>query len=380
MFLNVFCRMRFVFHIKSPNILGGIERSVITRCNYLVNHGHEAYILCKDFFDPEDFTIVPIDSRVKVVDYTALMHLPEKPYFEYSLKWLLGKFKYFYTMDRFINRIKPDFIIRRQDVFLFEFFFLPHHGAKFIAEWSTTIDPEEIPYEYNHSLWLKWMSWHVDRYVFLTSYDPQIFPGPKNKAVVIPTAVDLPEECSPLTSKVVVSTGRLAPIKNYPVLIAAWSQVALRHPDWQLHIYGDGEQHDELELLNQIKELGLEGKVILKGKTDDIHSVLLGASIFALASKGEGFSNSILEAIAHGLPIVVTEMHCTHDLMEGFEIGYKVPQDDISQLAASINSLIEDESLRRQMGANDRRRSLDYSCENVFSQHLALYRKLLSKK
>ena len=93
MFLNVFCRMRFVFHIKSPNILGGIERSVITRCNYLVNHGHEAYILCKDFFDPEDFTIVPIDSRVKVVDYTALMHLPEKPYFEYSLKWLLGKFK-----------------------------------------------------------------------------------------------------------------------------------------------------------------------------------------------------------------------------------------------------------------------------------------------
>jgi len=371
--------MRFVFHLKTPNILGGIERSVITRSNYLVNHGHEVYILCKDFYDPEDFTVVPIDPRVKVVDYIGLMH-HERPDFEYSLRWLLGKFKYFYTMSRFINRIKPDFIIRRQDVFLREFFFLPHHGAKFIAEWSTTIDPEEIQYEYNHNLWLKWMSWHVDRYVFLTKYDPQVFPGPKKKAVVIPTAVDLPEECSPLTSKIVVSTGRLAPIKNYPALVAAWSQVASRHPDWQLHIYGDGEQEDEIELLEQIKELGLEGKVILKGKTDDVHSVLLGASIFSLASKGEGFSNSILEAIAHGLPIVVTDMHCTQDLMDGFEIGYKVPQDDISQLAAGINSLIEDEPLRRQMGANARRRSLDYSCEHVFSQHMALYRELVSKK
>ena len=369
--------MRFVFHLVSPNTLGGIERSVITRCNYLVNHGHEVYILCKDYYDPEGFTVVPIDPRVNVVDYIDLMH-NEKPRFEISLKWLVVKFKHLYVMDRFINRIKPDFIITRQYKLLRHFFCLPHHGAKFIAEWSSTIDIEEIPDKYNHNLWLKWMSWHVDKYVFLTSYDPQIFPGPRKKAVVIPTAVDLPEECSPLTSKIVVSTGRLHPVKNYPVLIAAWSHVASRHPDWQLYIYGEGEQ--QYELLKQIKELGLEGKVILKGKTDDVHSALLGASVFALASKGEGFSNSILEAIAHGLPIVVTEMHCTHDLMEGFEIGYKVPQDDISQLADGINSLIENEPLRRQMGANARRRSLDYSCEQVFAQHLALYHQLMSKK
>ncbi len=369
--------MRFVFHLLSPNTLGGVERSIITRCNFLVNHGHEVYILCKEYSDPKGFSVAPIDSRVNVVDYIDLMH-HEKPGFSYTLKWLLDKLKYLYVIDRFINRIKPDFIITRHVLSLYEFFYLPHHGAKFIAEWSTTIDTKEVPYEFNHNLWFKWLSWNVDRYLFLTKYDQQTFPGPKNKAVLIPTAVALSEDCSPLTSKVVISTGRLHPIKNYHALIAAWSQVASRHPDWQLHIYGEGELQDEL--LKQIKELRLEGKVILKGRTDDVHSVLLDASIFALASKGEGFSNSILEAIAHGLPIVVTEMHCTHDLMEGFEIGYKVPQDDISQLAAGINSLIEDESLRRQMGANARRRSLDYSCENVFSQHLALYRQLLSKK
>ena len=369
--------MRFVFYVTSPNVMGGIERSVITRCNYLVDHGHEAYILCNRYFDSEGFTIVPIDPRVHVVDYIDLMH-HEKPSFDNKLNWLMVKCKHLYAMDRFIKRVKPDFIITRHDTYLREFFFMPHHGAKFIAEWSTTIDTQESPFEYNHNMWLNRMSWNVDKYVFLTNYDQQIFPGPKNKAVVIPTAVELSAECSPLTSKVVVSTGRLHPVKNYPALIAAWGQVATRHPDWQLHIYGEGEQYDEL--LKQIEGLGLEGKVILKGITDDVHSVLLGASIFTLASRCEGFSNSILEAIAHGLPIVVTDLHCTQDLMDGYEIGFRVPQDDISQLADGINHLIENESLRRQMGANAHRRSLDYSCDRVFSQHLALYRQLLSKK
>lgn len=367
--------MTILFHLSSLNKLGGIERSIINRCNYLVNRHHDVYILCTEPTDVNGYMVLPLDPRVKVIDCSQPME-SAKPGFGYRLKWNLMKLKQLWAINRVISKIRPDILTRRGDVILLALFLVPHHGAKFVSEWSTTIDRNEIPSNYN--FWLKWMSWHVDKHVFLVRHDLKIFPGPPQKAIVIPTAVEVPKTCSRLTEKIVITTTRLEPIKNNSLLITAWGLVAAKHPDWQLHIYGDGSQYHEL--LQLIDRLNLNGKVILKGKTSDVHSALLNASIFALASKGEGFSNSILEAIAHGLPIVVTETHCSNDLMDGYEIGYQVPQNNSEQLAAGINELIENEPKRKQMGANAYQRSFDYDINIIFVQYENLYQELIAKK
>lgn len=365
--------MRLLFHVKNLNYLGGIERSIITRCNMLVARGHEVYILCNVPYDRKAFTVEQIDSRIKVVDYFDLMHI-SVPDLSSKWKWLVGKVKFLHAISRFIAQVRPDVMVSRHDISLREFFLVPHHGAKYVAEWSTTIDREEVPYKYNRRFWFKWMSWNVDKYLFLVKHDLKLFPGPKNKAVVIPTAVNPSSVCSPLTSKVVVSTGRLAPIKNFAALITSWSQVAPQHPDWQLHIYGEGPERNRLQQL--IDELGLGQQVFLKGKTNDVPSALLNASIYAQTTKGEGFSNSILEAIAHGLPIVVTSTHCTEELMTDCEVGFLHPQGDVSGIAKSINYLIENEEARRRMGVNAHKRSYDYAYEKIVDQHEALYHRL----
>lgn len=366
--------MKLLFYIDSLNGLNGVQRSIVARCNMLAARGHEVYILSNVNYDPSGFMVEPVDARVSIIDYQSLTR-HSTPLSNKLLKRCYVRIIRLFALDRFLAHLKPDIIVTQSDDSLRGFFLVRHHGAKYVAEWATTIDYNEVPYKYNRRLWLCWMSWHVDKYVFLVKHDLEIFPGPKSKAIVIPTFVKTSETQSPLSNKVVISTGRLSPIKNYKMLVDAWVSVAASHPDWQLHIYGDGNLRPELE--QQIATLGLTGKVVLKGMTNNVSSALLNASIFAFTTRGEGFSNSILEAVAHGLPIVITETSCAHDLMDGYEIGYMVAQGDKSALASCINHLIEDEACRRRLGNLAYLRSLDFAREKIVLEHESLYRKLL---
>ncbi|WP_405622363.1 glycosyltransferase family 4 protein [Streptomyces sp. NBC_00076] len=151
------------------------------------------------------------------------------------------------------------------------------------------------------------------------------------------------------TAKVVVAAGRLVPVKRYDLLIEAFAMVVAEHPDWQLRIYGKGEQHDRLRGL--IAELGLYNNVFLMGAVAPMEAEWVKGSIGAAGSNFEPFGMTIVEAMRCGLPVVSTD--CPHgpgEIIEDGVDGRLVPVGDREAMGAALLELVRDDEHRRRMG------------------------------
>ncbi|GAA4041317.1 hypothetical protein GCM10022233_07590 [Streptomyces shaanxiensis] len=160
------------------------------------------------------------------------------------------------------------------------------------------------------------------------------------------------------TARIVVAAGRLVPVKRYDLLIEAFALVAAEHPDWQLRIYGKGEEQDRLRQL--IHRLGLYENVFLMGAAAPMEAEWVKGSIGAAASNFEPFGMTIVEAMRCGLPVVSTD--CPYgpgEIIENGVDGRLVPVGDRDALGAALLDLVRDDERRRRMGrtamANARR-------------------------
>ncbi|MFF7162066.1 glycosyltransferase family 4 protein [Streptomyces sp. NPDC008086] len=160
------------------------------------------------------------------------------------------------------------------------------------------------------------------------------------------------------TAKVVVAAGRLVPVKRYDLLIEAFAPVAAAHPDWQLRIYGKGEEQTRLRQL--IQRLGLSDHALLMGAAAPMEAEWVKGSIAACASNFEPFGMTIVEAMRCGLPVVSTD--CPYgpgEIIEDGVDGRLVPVGDADALGAALLDLVRDDERRRRMGrtaiANARR-------------------------
>jgi glycosyltransferase involved in cell wall biosynthesis len=151
------------------------------------------------------------------------------------------------------------------------------------------------------------------------------------------------------TARVVVAAGRLVPVKRYDLLIEAFAAVAAAHPDWQLRIYGKGEEHDRLQTL--IADLGLWNNVFLMGAAAPMEAEWVKGSIGAAASNFEPFGMTIVEAMRCGLPVVSTD--CPFgpgEIIKDGTDGRLVPVGDRDALGAALLELVGDDDRRRRMG------------------------------
>ena len=126
--------------------------------------------------------------------------------------------------------------------------------------------------------------------------------GGRVRVVRVPNAARDPGTRRAGDAKVVVAAGRLTRQKGFDLLVDAYAQVAHRYPDWQLHIYGSGEERGRL--LAQIHRLGLERQVRLMGYSGTLSEQLSQAALYVMSSRVEGFPMVLLEAMAVGLPVV----------------------------------------------------------------------------
>jgi glycosyltransferase involved in cell wall biosynthesis len=127
------------------------------------------------------------------------------------------------------------------------------------------------------------------------------------------------EEKNPV---IILSTGRLAKQKGFKYLISAAAGIVKKYPNVYFFLAGHGKLKSELK--NQISKLGIEKNFILLGFIEDIHPLLYGADIFVFPSLYEGMPNSILEAMAHGLPVISTNVNGVQELIEEGVNGYTV--------------------------------------------------------
>ena len=158
-----------------------------------------------------------------------------------------------------------------------------------------------------------------------------------------------PQRVVDYSVKRAMAVGRLDRQKGFDTLIAAWKKVVERYSDWQLDIYGDGPQKEELQRM--IEDDGLQQTVLLHGRTDDVASEYARHSLFVLSSRYEGFVLVLGEAGICGLPLVSFDCQQGPAEIITSENGILVrPVSDSNALATAICKLTGDAALRRNMG------------------------------
>jgi glycosyltransferase involved in cell wall biosynthesis len=191
--------------------------------------------------------------------------------------------------------------------------------------------------------------------VVLTEHDERAYAallaGSHVRLARIPNALpELDGGMADPAAQVVVAAGRLSTQKGFDLLLAAWEPVAATRPGWQLRIYGRGHLRPTLEATIAARDLA--GSVALMGVTRDIGAALAGGSVFVLSSRHEGFGMVLIEAMSKGLAVV--SFDCPHgpaDIISDGRDGLLVPGGDVEALSAALLRVIDDEALRRRLGA-----------------------------
>jgi glycosyltransferase involved in cell wall biosynthesis len=180
-------------------------------------------------------------------------------------------------------------------------------------------------------------------------------------------------------ARVVVGAGRLVGRKGFDRLIDAWAPVADAFPEWQLHIYGEGDSRPELE--QQITALGVADNVRLQGYTHNLNEVLSKAAVYAMSSRTEGFPMVLLEAMSHGLPLIAFD--CPRgpaEIIEDGRNGRLVTDDDIPSYTRALCSMLSSEERRRQMASASYDMARSYEIGNVGAQWERLLTEVLDRR
>lgn len=184
----------------------------------------------------------------------------------------------------------------------------------------------------------------------MACYPPQI----RDKGVVIPNPIkmDLPMPYVGERRKEIVSFGRLDKQKNLPMLISAFANIAKEYPEYTLHLFGRGQEKEKLVEL--VKELGLQEKVFIDDFAKNIHEIVKDAAMYVSSSDYEGISNSMLEALAIGMPCICTDCPAGGARMaiQDEVNGLLVPVGDLNALVGAINKIIESKTLADTLSKN----------------------------
>lgn len=158
-----------------------------------------------------------------------------------------------------------------------------------------------------------------------------------------------------------ISIGDLNKNKNHISMIKALSLINNRN----LHyvICGEGEYREKI--LDMAAKLGLNKRVHLLGYRSDVKELLLSSDIFLLPSYREGLSRSVIEAMASGLPCIVSDIRGNRDLIIDSEGGFLCNPNKISEFSSKINQLANDSELRQKMGEYNKKESLKYDYSSV---------------
>lgn len=166
--------------------------------------------------------------------------------------------------------------------------------------------------------------------------------------------------------------------KNHNVLLRAAALTLRKLPNVEFVLVGDGPLRPELE--QQAAALGIADRVRFLGDRRDIPAVLASLDITVLPSTSESLSNSIIESMAAGVPVIATRVGGNTELVAN-DTGLLVPEGDDQALASAMESLLSHESLRKRLGRNARNSARErFTIERMCQNHEKLYAELLQSK
>lgn len=329
---------------------GGTERAVVSLAQGLMGRGSTITVITlsgedKDFYSlPEGITRVALNIVPVVRAQNTLVRF----------RALVLRLR---TLRRTISATQPDVIVS----------LLQHVNVLTLLALAGTSSPLVVS-ERNHPAmqssgkqlnWLRRVTYgRAARLVSVSQDIDRCFTWlPRAKRAVIHNAVtpefeSVAETRSPRAGvpekKLLVAMGRLTYLKGFDLLLNAFARVAGKHPDWDLIIVGEGELRSELEELRE--QLGLQDRVVLPGQLSNPFPLLRQAQLFVLPSRGEGFPNVLIEAMACGLPVIAADCPSgPNEIVRDGENGVLVPAQEVVALADAMNRLMSDEAERRRL-------------------------------
>ena len=180
-------------------------------------------------------------------------------------------------------------------------------------------------------------------------------------------------------AKLVGMVGRMEPVKGHRYFVEAAAQVAREHPNAHFLLVGDGQLQEEIR--QQAASLGIADRLHLLGYRKDAARIVTGFDLSVLASLHEGLPNTVLEAMAAGVPVVATAVGGTKELITEGETGYLAPPADADTLAHCISWALAHEEERTRFAASARVsvRS-NYGMSRMVSEMERLYDQLVAEK
>ena len=173
------------------------------------------------------------------------------------------------------------------------------------------------------------------------------------------------------------AVANLLPVKDHMTLLRAVSGLAAVCSNWRLLIAGEGPQRSDLEgFVNN--HATWKHRVSFLGSSDCVPDILRALDVYVLPSVAEGISNSLLEAMATGVPPVVSAVGGNPEVVVDGESGLLFPTGDPAQLTERLQSLRAHEELRRRLGKNAMNRAREeFSIESMIRKYEQLYRNVV---
>lgn len=193
-----------------------------------------------------------------------------------------------------------------------------------------------------------------------------------HNGVALPPAESLPNAAALAAREdVVLAVGRLVPEKGFASLIDAFAKSRRAK---RLILLGEGPERARLEAL--VAAHGLSPRVELRGYVKDPSGVFATAKMLALSSRSEAFGNVVVEALAYGLPVVVTRCGGPEEILEGGRHGKLVPIDDSDAMAGAIDETLADPG----NPAAHRARAEVFSLDRALDRFEAMIEQILAER
>lgn len=373
--------MRILYISDALAVWGGIERVLRDKMNYLVEHyGYDVHIVTTD--QGEHPIPYSLDDRVHVRDLNIRYHQ------KYQYSGLKRLKKDFELKNLFLKRLKEAILDIQPDLIIGIRFEAINTIVKAKGKIPLICESHSMYYAYRYEdttvlnhlrfLFSKRNIRKANCIVALTEGDANDWRQVNGNVRVIPNIVHLNEtgRYSTLESNKVIFVGRFTIQKDVWSLLEVWRLVHRRHPDWELHAYGEGELKADFQKAVDKENVNLK----VHKPTENIFDRYLESSLLMMTSVYEPFGLVLPEAMSCGLPVVAFD--CPYgpaDIISDGVDGFLIKDRDIHVYAGQVCELIENEQLRRQMGKNAVNSSQRYHADHIMPQWKSLFREIVGE-